>query len=187
MDCSLPGSFVHGICQARILEWVTISFSKGSSNLHLLHWQADSLPLSHQGSASHHIQTPNCIFHLPPCGWGSGLSSMLAAWIRPFPCILKEAPLERLRCLGSYLSTFWLLGASTQSLSASCLQSSFCIFAWRRHSNKTIYQKTAYSFSVLRILIFLAAQRKEPLVGCRSAWYLLKEMIFGLQLKEGNT
>ena len=30
-DCSLPGSFVHGIFQARILEWVAISFSKGSS------------------------------------------------------------------------------------------------------------------------------------------------------------
>ena len=27
MDCSLPGSFVHGILQARILEWVAISFS----------------------------------------------------------------------------------------------------------------------------------------------------------------
>ena len=27
MDCSLPGSFVHGISQARILEWVAISFS----------------------------------------------------------------------------------------------------------------------------------------------------------------
>ena len=31
MDCSLPGSFVHGISQARILEWVAISFSQGSS------------------------------------------------------------------------------------------------------------------------------------------------------------
>ena len=31
MDCSLPGSFVHGILQARILEWVAISFSRGSS------------------------------------------------------------------------------------------------------------------------------------------------------------
>ena len=31
MDCSSPGSSVHGILQARILEWVTISFSKGSS------------------------------------------------------------------------------------------------------------------------------------------------------------
>ena len=29
-DCSLPGSSVHGILQARILEWVAISFSRGS-------------------------------------------------------------------------------------------------------------------------------------------------------------
>jgi len=27
MDCSLPGSSVHGLFQARILEWVAISFS----------------------------------------------------------------------------------------------------------------------------------------------------------------
>ena len=31
MDYSPPGSSVHGILQARILEWVTISFSRGSS------------------------------------------------------------------------------------------------------------------------------------------------------------
>ena len=31
MDCSPPGSSVHEIFQARILEWVTISFSRGSS------------------------------------------------------------------------------------------------------------------------------------------------------------
>ena len=28
-DCSLPGSSVHGILQARILEWVAIPFSRG--------------------------------------------------------------------------------------------------------------------------------------------------------------
>ena len=28
MDCSLPGSSVHGIFQARVLEWVEISFSR---------------------------------------------------------------------------------------------------------------------------------------------------------------
>ena len=33
MDCSLLGSSVHEILQARILEWVAISFSKGSSQL----------------------------------------------------------------------------------------------------------------------------------------------------------
>ena len=30
MDCSQPGSSVHGILQARVLEWVVIPFSKGS-------------------------------------------------------------------------------------------------------------------------------------------------------------
>ena len=31
MDCSLPRSSVHGIFQARVLEWVAISFSGESS------------------------------------------------------------------------------------------------------------------------------------------------------------
>ena len=33
VDCSPEGSSVHGILQARILEWVAISFSRGSSRL----------------------------------------------------------------------------------------------------------------------------------------------------------
>ena len=62
MDCSAPGSSVHEISQPRKLE----CFSRASSepsiepaslsfffffflNLHLLHWQMDSLPLSYQG------------------------------------------------------------------------------------------------------------------------------------------
>ena len=31
MDCSLPGFSIHGMAQARTLEWVAISFSRGSS------------------------------------------------------------------------------------------------------------------------------------------------------------
>ena len=31
MDCSLPGSSFHGILQARILEWLPLSCSRGSS------------------------------------------------------------------------------------------------------------------------------------------------------------
>ena len=55
MDSGSPGSSVHGILQTRILKWVAISFSRGSSltqgsNPSLLHWQADSLPVSLQGS-----------------------------------------------------------------------------------------------------------------------------------------
>ena len=48
-----PGFSVHGVSQARMLEWVAISFSMGiflsqASNphlLYLLHWQVDSSPL----------------------------------------------------------------------------------------------------------------------------------------------
>ena len=44
IDFSLPGSSVHGILRARILEWVDFSFSRGSSwtqglNLGLLHYR----------------------------------------------------------------------------------------------------------------------------------------------------
>ena len=54
VDCSPSGSSVHGIFQARILEWVAISFSRGSSQprdhfLCLLHWQVSSLPLAPSG------------------------------------------------------------------------------------------------------------------------------------------
>ena len=49
IDCSPSGSSVHGILQARILAWIVMPSSKGSStqgwNPHLLHWQVDSLPL----------------------------------------------------------------------------------------------------------------------------------------------
>ena len=47
MDCSLPGSSVHWILQARILEWVAILFSRGSSQprdqTHVSSIAADSL------------------------------------------------------------------------------------------------------------------------------------------------
>ena len=57
MDCSLSDSSVHGIFQARIPEWVAISYSMGSSwprgctcLLCLLHWWVASLPPCHLGS-----------------------------------------------------------------------------------------------------------------------------------------
>ena len=48
MDCNPPGFSVHEISQARILEWITNSFSRGSSQPRD-HWQVDFLPLNHQG------------------------------------------------------------------------------------------------------------------------------------------
>ena len=51
VDCSLPGSSVHGILLARILEWAAIPFSRGSSQpVDLLHYRQTLYHLSHQGS-----------------------------------------------------------------------------------------------------------------------------------------
>jgi len=57
MDCNLPGSSVQGILQARILEGVAISSSGDLPNTGIEPTspvapvlQANSLPLSHQGS-----------------------------------------------------------------------------------------------------------------------------------------
>ena len=46
MDCSPPGSSVHGILQARMLEWVAISFSRGpqfNSQVWKICWRRDRL------------------------------------------------------------------------------------------------------------------------------------------------
>ena len=66
MDCSTPGPLVHGIFQARILEWVAIFYSRVSSpprdrnqlSVSLLQLQVDSLPL-------HHLEA---LHPLPPYG-----------------------------------------------------------------------------------------------------------------------
>ena len=54
MDCRLPGSSAHGILQARILEWVAISFSRVSSDPGiepgLLHCRQILYQLSHEES-----------------------------------------------------------------------------------------------------------------------------------------
>ena len=59
-DCSLPVSSVHGILQARILSWIAMPSSRGSSHPRdptciscLLHWWAGSLPLMPPGKPIH--------------------------------------------------------------------------------------------------------------------------------------
>ena len=51
MDCSSPGSSVHGVVQERILELVAIPFSRGSSSPTL---QADFLPFEPPGKPTSH-------------------------------------------------------------------------------------------------------------------------------------
>ena len=68
-DYSLPASSVHGILQARILEWVALPSSRGSSQARggtqvscHLYWQAGSLPLAPPGKPiKDSVQAPKLI------------------------------------------------------------------------------------------------------------------------------
>ena len=59
-----PGSSVHRISQAKVLEWVAISYSRGSSRHSIEHespvLRVDSLLLSHQGSPEDSISINIC-------------------------------------------------------------------------------------------------------------------------------
>ena len=73
MDCSLPGSSIHGIFQARVLEWVAIAFSEGClqnlTNYTLLH-----------GMNALHLRTSTLIQFRGPedemVGWHHWLNGM---------------------------------------------------------------------------------------------------------------
>ena len=54
MDYSLSGSSVHGISQARILEWVAISFFRGSSQNRDGNWQTTDQNLERQANIKRH-------------------------------------------------------------------------------------------------------------------------------------
>ena len=60
MDCSLSGSSIHGIFKARILEWVAISFSRGSSRPRIEPGspalQADALPSEPPGKPKKNVK-----------------------------------------------------------------------------------------------------------------------------------
>ena len=67
MDCSLPGSSVHGIFQTRILEWVAISFSNRWGN-----WEAERIKnmlkfmatnKRQKGTIIHAFLSSMCVLH----------------------------------------------------------------------------------------------------------------------------
>ena len=83
--CSLPGSSVHGISQAKLLEWVAISFSRGSSQprdqtwvsctagrfftiwaTREAHWQSTIYPLASETRHIFFFHTTKRLCSLPP-------------------------------------------------------------------------------------------------------------------------
>ena len=68
VDCSPPGSSVHAILQARILEWVAVPFCRGSSqgsNPDLLHCRQNLYHRSHQESPQLRVSMPQVKVHMP--------------------------------------------------------------------------------------------------------------------------
>ena len=63
MDSSLPGSSAHGILQARILEWVAISFPRGSS------WPRDQICISCTASRFFANEPPGKSIDPSMCTW----------------------------------------------------------------------------------------------------------------------
>ena len=104
MDCSPPGSSVHGIFQARILEWVAISFPKGSSQTR------DRIPGSSTGKES--ICNAGDLWLIPGSGKSPGeeigyplqytWASLMAQLVKSLPAVWEtwvqslawEDPLE---------------------------------------------------------------------------------------------
>ena len=74
MDCSPPGSSNLGIFQAKVLEWVAISFSRGSSWPRNRTWVSHTVGrhfyhLSHQGSLIIHLELKSCSHPDERCGF----------------------------------------------------------------------------------------------------------------------
>ena len=78
IDCSLSGSSVHGVFQARVLEWIAISFFRGSSRPRnrtrvsriagrcFPIWATLLFPLYFQNHGNHWTPTQNNFVSLPP-------------------------------------------------------------------------------------------------------------------------
>ena len=119
MYCSLLGSYVHGIFQARILDWVAIPFCRGSSWLRVWIWVSritgSLYRLSHQGSKSKRLclksnghteaglgpqaRPPDSKPILLPGTLHTGLHWTLLTWgpelLRTFGCILSHYDIVR--------------------------------------------------------------------------------------------
>ena len=77
MDCSLPDSSVHGIFQARILDWVVVPFSKGSSQ------SRDRTHVSHTAGGFFTIWATEALWGIKSSSISRGES--LRGWIRNGP------------------------------------------------------------------------------------------------------
>ena len=122
MDCSLQGSSVHGIFQARVLKWVAISFSRGSSppkdRTRSSKLQADALPSEPPGKSLRILEWVAIPFSR---GWGQSKCNCLDLLFRSHEHVLPSESCNTLHlillCEMQVLSSLGLKGLpeSTES------------------------------------------------------------------------
>ena len=92
MDCNLPGSSLHGILQARVLEWVAISFSRGSSQPRDQTWvsripgrhfnlRANRYRVATKTGTGNHLNPAPDWWCTPKAEWGEDSLECFGAWV----------------------------------------------------------------------------------------------------------
>ena len=130
MDCSPPGSSVHGIFEARILEQVAISFSRGSSRPRdqtcvscigrqiLYHWAAREAQFIHCIGKSSLLYSPVCyIFD------STGISDSICLWLTSLGII----PSTSIHVIADVKTSLFLW------LSGILLYAYLCVYTYTHH------------------------------------------------------
>ena len=149
VDCSPPGSSIHGILQARILEWVALSFSRGSSR------PRDRTQVS-RIAGRHFNLWARSIF----CFVGLIYQTVSTEWSRNIAVFLLSLPL---------FFTYFLLNISFQSLMTFGEAYVFYLLKWTplQSSQLASFQSLNYlkSFTVLQAYYteWSKPERKTPI------------------------
>ena len=176
MDCSPPGSCVHGVLQARILEWVAISSSRGSS------WPRDQTHISCIGrmvlycwaTREAHIYLYKYVYFLRPsalyCLASCTMSGFLVLKVKVSQSCLTRCDLNSpghntgVGSLSLFQGVFPIQGSNP------CLP--HCRRILYQLSHKEILEWVVYSFSSG---IFLTQESNQSLLHCRQILYQLSD------------
>ena len=95
MDCSPPGSSIHGICQARVLEWGAIAFSKEIHKHVLIHVYVCALCVLSRFSHVQLFVTPGAVALQAPLSMGFPRQAGILGWMAcPPPGVLPDPGIE---------------------------------------------------------------------------------------------
>ena len=130
MDCSQTGSSVHGISQARVLEWVVISYSRG------LHWPRDQTCVSCVGRQT-----------LYPCAFVChGFPLVSVSWdkcVCVCVCVCSGGVyMNMLRVSASPLAENWCPVPTNITSSSFVSSEMFCFNWWPREAGSLLSWKT---------------------------------------------